>query len=749
MKTKKVLLFFMVLALFCGCGNGKSGEKEIEFDRSSYERADFQAISIQEGIEAFALNGDGMIFCSGADAKLYVYAKDGGGKEEIPSSSFYGNICVDGKNVYAYDYDQSAIVQLTDNGEVSSESVRVVQNSISLHTIRNMVATNGKIYVLAIPFTADNTETLFMFGAQEFEDYGEQVYCIDAQSGEHSILDLEHITAEYRSEDGRLFFYGWQEDKYYLYEYDTEKEKVSQKLNFADMGNLLNIVVEGGYLFGISSSDGLISIDLTTGEKLTWASGVYAMFGNDLQFYQGNLFVRNMAESQKILQVLAVDKEGKIAETVRDSNVVVADGTDGDGHNTGETGHDGQEVSGNDTAPQPTKRPKRNETIGVSAGGNLQFNPDRIRYFSGMKTKVIQQSLDQDAVIAELMAGNPDVDIYLLPHGWALTQRLKELGIYVPLNGSETISGYMGKCFGYIQDAATNENGDIWMIPIYESCQMTWYIPENIQKFDITPEDLTSLDSYIAVLERLHDKMGEYHYYNNADIFWLECDSRYEVNYNNYETGEVRFDTELYRGLADFFWSGWERYGSAYANHPLFFMALQQTRDSVTTLGETPDFDRDSVIFKTISISEHLISTAKVGSNKFRKLLEGWRVLPFPNLQSDSEQAVIKMMYAMVNPYSRQQEAAIEYLEVMLENQADVVEWPAFFREDMAYYEQYYDVSVPAFQDLYGIFRNADVYYGHSWDTSTDYIVEYQQGLISLDEAIERRQRHAVMGLEE
>ncbi len=748
MKTKKVLLFFMVLALFCGCGNGKSGEKEIEFDRSSYERADFQAISIQEGIEAFALNGDGMIFCSGADAKLYVYAKDGGGKEEIPSSSFYGNICVDGKNVYAYDYDQSAIVQLTDNGEVSSESVRVVQNSISLHTIRNMVAADGKIYVLAIPFTADNTETLFMFGAQEFEDYGEQVYCIDAQSGEHSILDLAHITAEYRSEDGRLFFYGWKEDKYYLYEYDAEKEKVSQKLNFADMGNLLNIVVEGGYLFGINPSDGLVSIDLATGEKLKWASGVYAIFGNDLQFYQGNLFVRNMAESQKILQVLAVDKEGKIAETVRDSNIVVADGTDGDGHSTGGTGHDGQEVSGNDTTPQPTKRPKRNETIGVSTGGNLLWSADEVRHKSGMKTRVIEQSFDLEAIIADLMAGNPDVDIYVFPHGWALTPRVKEMGLYVPLGDSEIIRDYIGKCFGYVQNAATSKDGNIWMIPVYESCEATWYIPENMQRFHITPEELTMFDSYMAVLERLRDEVGKYRYYNNAATFLVQCDSHYDVNYNNYETGEVNFNTELYRHISDVLWTGWERHGSEEANHPLFFKVLQQTKDEVVTLGETPDFDREFVIFKTISINQHLTGT-RIGSNKFKELLQGWRVVPFPKLQSDIEKETIALTYAFVNPYSKQPDAAIEYLEVLLENQTDVTTQPMFLREDMEYYEQYYDTSVLAFQDLYEIFKNADVFYGHSWDLSDDYITEYQQGLIDLDGAIERRQKQAVTGLYE
>ena len=169
----------------------------------------------------------------------------------------------------------------------------------------------------------------------------------------------------------------------------------------------------------------------------------------------------------------------------------------------------------------------------------------------------------------------------------------------------------------------------------------------------------------------------------------------------------------------------------------------------MTTLGETPDFDRDFVIFKTISMEQHLIETARIGSEKFKELLEGWRVLPFPKLQSDSEKGLVALSYAFVNPYSRQQEAAVEYLECILENQTDIVQLPLFFREDIEYYEPYYDVSVPAFQDIYGIFRDSVVKYGYSWERYSDYITDYQHGLISFDEAIERRQKQAVTGLYE
>ena len=67
----------------------------------------------------------------------------------------------------------------------------------------------------------------------------------------------------------------------------------------------------------------------------------------------------------------------------------------------------------------------------------------------------------------------------------------------------------------------------------------------------------------------------------------------------------------------------------------------------------------------------------------------------------------------------------------------------------MEYYEQYYDTSMPVFQDIYEIFKNSDIYCRYSWDSSDEYITEYQRGLISFDEAIERRQKQAVTGLEE
>ena len=754
MKVRKLLerpaafvVFVMLFAgsIFAGCG-GDDKENIAGADRSGYEELDFHAITRPEGMDSFVLRPDGTVLGGGSAGKLYAYAKDGTGQQEVAGSgspqSFF---CMDGEKLYAYDYGKGAVVELTgkpDAGITTLEDVRVVTDAAAFHTIRNMVALDGKVYVLAVPLTKENAEEFYSFGAGEYEDYGVQVYCIDAESGEFQVLGLENVTAEYRSEDGRLFFYGWEEERYYLYEYDVKKEKVAAKITFGSMGNLLNVVVEGGYLFGISASEGLVGIDLKSGEKEILSSGMHAILGNDLQFYRGNLYV-NHAAAMQIQRVLVMDANGEIRVFGDGLGTGVADGNLGDGQ-------DPDHVPGDktDVEAQPTEKPKRKERIAVSALGYLSFNTQEIQRISGMRTKQIEQSFDLEALVAELMAGNPAVDIYLFPYSWPLTQRIKELGLYEPLNDSEIISGYLGKCFGYIQTAATNDNGDIWMVPVEESCGGTWYIPENMEKFGVSPEELCTLDSYIGVLERIHDKLDGYHYFNNANTFMELCDAQYDAYYNDYETGEINFDTELYRNMAEFFWPNWDRYGSAQANHPLFFK-LEQLIGNVKQTWKTPDFDRDKVIFKTIVMNQHLVSEVQMGSEEFRGLLEGWRVLPFPKFASESEKNLVGLTYAYINPYSKQKAAAIEYLETVLDNQVQLVKAVSFFREDMEYYEPYYNTSLPAFQDIYDIHKNSDVMCGYSWDLYTDYITDYQRGLITFDEAIERRQRKAVTGLYE
>ena len=112
-----------------------------------------------------------------------------------------------------------------------------------------------------------------------------------------------------------------------------------------------------------------------------------------------------------------------------------------------------------------------------------------------------------------------------------------------------------------------------------------------------------------------------------------------------------------------------------------------------------------------------------------------------PRIATASEQQAAAITFALVNPYSRQKDAAIAYLEAVISKPETTMVTPAFFKKGMENYAQQYDISLPAFQDLYHIYETLGVYYGHLMvETDSSHILEYQQGLISFDQAIERVQ---------
>lgn len=705
-----------VLCISCG----KKDDQEV-VKQAEYICYDFTSIS-EENIEAFAIQENKKILVSTLEERIFTYDITGTKNGELELPSFYGNLCCDGEQLYAYDYNQSAIMDL------SSDEPRLIENSILFHTIRNMVAVDGKLYVLGIPWNEQNSDTFFSFGAQQYEAFGEQLYCIDTESGQYHTIDLEHITAEYRSESGKLYFYGWQEEQYYLYEYDTNKGKVTRKLHQDDMHNFLSIVVENDYLFGMDSGGGLVAVPLSGGGMEVLAEGCYTFFGNDLQFSQGNLFLYDLVQ-KKICRMAFIQEDGSIQLFYEKSEEMPDDAQGAAGENNSAV----------------TESPKRNETIIVSRwGADLEFNTNAIKRLSGLKTRFREQPVDMEVLVTELMAGNEEVDIYILSTACAVSLNCRDYGIYTPLNDSEILSRYLEGCFDQVQAAATAENGDIWMFPLYSYLYLTWYVPENMEKFGLTEENLDTLEHYLNTLEQMQGKLGNYQYYNACNVFESYCDIQYDFVYNDAGHGQVNFRTEAYRSFAEKLWSGWERY-QGIAEHPLFYKREQDYPDgNHMTLGKTLDFERSHVVFKTDYLGNHLVETLSRN-----EALDGWRVMPAPKFADVSEQSASYMYYAVVNPYGKQKEAAIAWLETIAAKRTETLQNPVFYEEDISAYEGEYDTSLPAFQDLYEIAKDTGIWFAYSLDNSDDYILEYQQGKITLDQAIERRQKRAEAGLYE
>lgn len=66
----------------------------------------------------------------------------------------------------------------------------------------------------------------------------------------------------------------------------------------------------------------------------------------------------------------------------------------------------------------------------------------------------------------KVLAQDKDFDLYVLSSRDKSSYNLKENGAFYPLNEVEYVQEYLNACFPYIKELATNEAGDVWMVPI-------------------------------------------------------------------------------------------------------------------------------------------------------------------------------------------------------------------------------------------------------------------------------------------
>ena len=77
-----------------------------------------------------------------------------------------------------------------------------------------------------------------------------------------------------------------------------------------------------------------------------------------------------------------------------------------------------------------------------------------------------QQFLSDDEMALAMLSQDKNYDIYFVNSAQSISENIKNKGAFYPLNEVEGVQKYLDACFSYIRDAATNSDGDIWMLPI-------------------------------------------------------------------------------------------------------------------------------------------------------------------------------------------------------------------------------------------------------------------------------------------
>jgi ABC-type glycerol-3-phosphate transport system substrate-binding protein len=701
MKRKTGISLALIAALatvFIGCR-----ESDAPMDSGTeYARLGFDRIKPPEGgrFDSFAIVDDSTVVTlsrsSEGGATVFRSYTEGNLIKNARLDGLFHGLCYGDGYLYAFDHAKSALVRL----DTDFERIDTLLTDFAFEEIKNLSFSGGKLFFITADGIGEDYERYFekinqAWSDGTYFDFGETAYRYDIETGELRDLGIGGVVAQALAPDGDMYYYSHTNNEYRLIRLDIGGGKTETVGAPLGAGYVFSFVIYDENLLSTDNLMKLNKINISDGAGAVLGIGYTFMSGGDMQFYKGNLVGLNRHSGS--IEVLYLGSDGGGSDLKHKGETIVI----------GKVG--------------VAEADQRYIDAGLDCGINalLQVLP-----------------LEYDILETKLMAGDSDVDIYILPPD-SYTPAIRDNGIYAPLNGSEALSAYLGGSFDYVRDYMTTESGDIWGVPLTANTFVTWYVPGNFERFGLTHDDVRSIGSYIETLKRLEDNMGGYVYFNRTEDTHALLHNKYDVNYNDFSNGFAEYRTDVYKNFFELMRSGWVRANgedNPYFNSP--------SRDPWNI---AHSFDADIVVFQTDAAVD------VVGTDT-RETLDGWRAFPMPALSGGNEKEPIMITYALVNPRSEKTEAAIEYLEYLVGAKDKYFgKTGAFLMADKSSYANLYDLGNPCFDDLYAVFANGAVNESpYPRDDANGQIVDdYQASRLTIDQVVGELQRRAEMAMGE
>ena len=701
MKKKTIFILIFIL-IFTACGSGVKID-EMEFE---YKKLEFFKIE-QEGdvyFEFFTMIDDTRLAVLAFDFKNLSTAKiyNNGNlyKEKVLEKRYMG-LCYGDNSLFTFNQTESTLEKFNMDLEVE----KILLHDFDFVEIKNLSYSDNKLFFIVVHNIdedyLDKINDASLSG--DYMSFGEIAYMYDLETNELKDLKINNVIAQALAPDDNIYYYCFSGNKYQLQKYSIDTGKVENVTDINNVGYAFGFIFYNDIFLYSDNMTNLRSMNLSTNLNVIQKTGTLTYGGGDMQFYKGNLIIlnRNTANIEILSLFVAEDDE-----------------------NMPELKHRGEEI---------TIGSRRNENEFIEAGIDC-----------GISASIYKFPLDLELIKMKLLAGDSDIDIYVLTPDFYIPSVINN-GQYVPFNDSGILSSHVNNCFDYIKDYFTTENGDIWAAPLTINTDVTWYVPENMEKFNLTYDDVKTFDSYMDTLKRLKNNTGEYLYFNFSENLHYYLHEKYDINYNDFKNGFADYNTDIYRNFFDLMRTGWVRFSSKYEDHPYFNSPVHNhliNRDE----GRAPQsFDKNVVIFQTDSVIDYI-------EFDNRENLNNWRAFPTPIFINESEKNPVNMNFAVVNPNSEKIEAATEYLEYLVSNTNEYLgNKGSFLMKDRSTYTNFYDINSPCFNDLYEIFANGAINETPypSWEAQGDIIVDYQNERLTLDDVVSQLNRIAEMAMNE
>ena len=630
MGRKKLWLLAIVMLL---CVVGTACKKEEAYVGAPVQ--DVCSIYNGENVVAYTMDEEGSLYCfermptandTIGGLQLIKLDKDGAvvfkrTTEEIKESGLTA-IAVKDKLLYftghEFDEEKMDVCIYLYSYHLDTGEINFVQSFRYFKHVDRILVNENRIYLLG--------RNSFGFGNASTASYsynGEKLMWCSLDTKEVSIMAFEEPMDMALMEDGTPVFYVHTEEGFCLLRYNEEQDTAQMLAKTTEYRmRYFALCGQGESIVYVSGESGLVSSDIT---ELETESELYpeASFFGAVCCMNGWVTCRTQSD-HSIVQ-FPLDKVKKETKTLRYLSLGYQSNTPyGCGY----------------------KIERRN------------FSEEELDKFS---LKILAQDKDYDLCLVDSMD--------------SISYNIKQNASFYPLNDIPGIEEYLDACFPYVREAATDEDGVIWMLPIEVNIPGLVVNTEVAGDYGFT--DNMSFAEFLSALNALSE--DELMRVDTPEVAFVR------EFFRQYFTKYTSVDTEEFRENLSSFSKTWEQ--------------LEKPDDSSSDSRE--------------DIYDYVTSEEVYHAQFIMDFCENKAVVSVPKLNAEDKNYGTCLFLA-VNPESDRLETTLQYLADWIAYTMKQPEKPLFFA-DRVVGEDAYEAS------LYELYENAEIVFSIDSDIYEGY----------------------------
>lgn len=554
------------------------------------------------------------------------------------------------------DTTEKQVLMRYQKNEKSAEQVLDLDDCTSVEKVEIVWDTLFALGLYPRPLIQTNSET--------YVDSGEQLMRVDLKTLESSVICPDGILDFTKNPDGSLLIYACDERGYYFTTYYAEGDRFTEKV-YQDLGMLK----------GICACDNVR----------------YIAYGMNLP--SGAVVGEPSSEGA----IPLFDKDTRVWGRCRISN--------GKFYNLANEG-----VWITDISSALSKR--LDDKIRI-VSGEFMFHSPSVSGFA-----VEQMIVDYNQFALTVLSLDNAYDIFLADSRQAFAAQIRDKGAFYPLNDVPGVSEYLDACFPFVKEAATNEDGDIWMLPFTIEATHIVYNEKICREAGIDFSKEMNAEEFLDLVLSEYEKGSTNYQFTSGYYYYEKLLSDYVIAYQ-------RFDTPEFRELAALIKEKIVKNEDAFSMGFDFLESGNHSKQSFAIEGGT----------SLLGLYE-------------RDMKENARAVNTPTF-TGSGKNIVNTAFICINPYSENLDQALDFVSAYVKNALSKLDVTDKVCENIMFTASPIYEKNQLFRDLHTIHENGVMRFAYPYEIYGAIFEDYLNDKISLEEFIKEADRKLSMYLNE